>query len=273
MSRDLHLAAIQLNSGADPQHNFAQLSVLVGQAAEAGARLLLLPENALFVGQKDRDKLALAEAPGAGRWQRALADLARQWQVYLVCGSFPLRLPACSDQVTASCLVFAPDGQCIARYDKRHLFDVSLESGQSYRESRHFLAGDNAPQSFLCDGVRVGLSICYDLRFPELYRSLADQGVDVILVPAAFTFSTGQAHWEILLRARAIENLAVVVAANQCGEHPNGQTSWGHSMIVDAWGQVLAQTQHDPGLVQCRLDLESQDRRRRAFPVLEHRRP
>ena len=267
----LTVAAIQYCAGADAQANWAEIKTLAGAAAAQGARLLLLPENALFMGEHERDKLVLAEAIDDGPCQQALADLARDLNIYLVAGSFPLQVEGDPEHVWPSALVFDPAGRRIARYDKLHLFDVALDNGKVYQESRYFKAGDNAPQSFDCDGVRVGLSICYDLRFPELYRQLVADGAEVLLVPAAFTYATGREHWEILLRARAVENLAAVVAANQCGTHPSGQRSWGHSMIIDPWGQVLDSCAHEPALCLATIDLEGLARRRREFPVLHHR--
>lgn len=272
MSECLNVAAIQLSSGADPAVNLGAIARQVESAAGAGARLVLLPENALFMGRRERDKLAIAEAHGHGPLQSALAELAARCGVYLVCGSLPLRVSGQPDKIFASALAYGPDGKEQARYDKRHLFDVELENGESYRESRHIAAGKQAPQCFDCDGHRVGLSICYDLRFPELYRSLQEQGAEVLVVPAAFTWTTGRAHWEVLLRARAVENLAAVVAANQCGEHPNGQRSWGHSMIVDCWGRMLAEADETPGAIHAPLNLSEQARRRQEFPALSHRR-
>jgi predicted amidohydrolase len=272
MTARLKIAAVQLCSGADPAVNFAQLEAAVCAAAGQGVRLVLLPENAIFMGLKEQDKLAVAEAYGAGHWQAKFAALAKAQGLYLVCGSFPLQVPGDPAHISPSSLVWNPSGVCIARYDKRHLFDVDLADGQSYRESKYFLAGSNAPQCFDCEGVRVGLSICYDLRFPELYRALSDAGAQLVLVPAAFTAATGQAHWEVLLKARAIENLGFVLAANQCGEHPGGQTSWGHSMIIDPWGQVLMEAQDAAIWISAEIDLEAQAQRRREFPVLQHRR-
>ncbi len=267
----LKVAAIQYCAGADPQANFALIETLAGKAASQGARLLLLPENALFMGEHERDKLALAEAIDDGLWQQALAALARDLDIYLVVGSFPLQVEGDRGHVWPSALVYAPNGQRIARYDKLHLFDVALDNGKVYQESRYFKPGDNPPQSFDCDGVRVGLSICYDLRFPELYRQLVAEGAEMLLVPAAFTYATGREHWEVLLRARAVENLAAVVAANQCGTHPSGQRSWGHSMIIDPWGQVLDSCADEPAICLATIDLAGLARRRREFPVLQHR--
>ncbi len=267
----LNVAAVQYCASADATANFDCIEALVGEAARSGAQLVLLPENALFMGVHERDKLDLAEPLDDGPWQQALAALAARCGVHLVVGSFPLQVEADTQHVWPSTLVFDPAGQRVARYDKLHLFDVALDNGKVYQESRYFRRGDNAPQSFECHGVRVGLSICYDLRFPELYRQLVAEGAELLLVPAAFTHATGQEHWEVLLRARAIENLAGVVAANQCGTHPSGQRSWGHSMIVDPWGRVLASCDEQPGLCQAVIDLDALARRRREFPVLQHR--
>ncbi len=267
----LNVAALQYCASDDAQANFAQITNLARTAAQDGAQLLLLPENALFMGRHERDKLVLAECVDAGPWQQALADLARDLKVHLVVGSFPLKVEGDPEHVWPSTLVFGPSGQRIARYDKLHLFDVALDNGKIYQESRYFRRGDNAPQCFDCHGVRVGLSICYDLRFPELYRQLVADGAQLLLVPAAFTHATGQEHWDVLLRARAVENLAAVMAANQCGSHPSGQRSWGHSMIIDPWGRPLASCDEEPGLCQASIDLDVLARRRREFPVLQHR--
>ena len=269
---ELRIAALQMNSGADVAANIAAIEAGVTQAAASGVRLLLLPENALFMGAKERDKLAVAEDFKAGPCQQRMADLAREHRIFLVCGAFPLKLADEPERVTQSLLVYGPDGELRLRYDKLHLFDVVLADGSEYKESRLFRAGQAQPGCFDCDGVQVGVSICYDLRFPELYRELAAQGAEILLVPAAFTWPTGQAHWEVLLRARAIENLTCVVAANQCGLHPNERSSWGHSMMVGPWGEILAEAEDSPGLIVANFDRAALVQRRREFPVLEHRR-
>ena len=269
---DVRLAALQYCAGDDVAANFKQVEALAQKAVDAGARLLLLPENALFMGRHEQDKLAIAEAAGAGPWQQQLSALAQRLDVALVCGSFPLQVAGEAAKVWPASLVFGPDGQLIARYDKLHLFDVSLADGTEYRESRHFQEGENPPQCFDFAGLRFGLSICYDLRFPELYRQMVADGAQVLLVPAAFTYATGEQHWEILLRARAIENLSVVLAANQCGVHPSGQGSWGHSMIVNPWGHILSQCEHQPGIAMAQVDLHDLAARRQQFPALQHRR-
>lgn len=268
----MKLGALQMCSGASVDDNLAVILAAIEQAAEQSVELLLLPENALLMGRQERDKLAIAELFGQGPLQQSLAGAARSGGLHLVVGSFPLAVVDDPERVHPSALVFDPQGQCIARYDKRHLFDVSLPNGEQYAESRRFKAGENPPQTFVCGGLCVGLSICYDLRFPEHYRILSAAGAELLLVPAAFTHATGQAHWEVLLRARAIENLAVVVAAAQTGEHPNGRRTWGHSLIVDSWGQVLAQAAEQPGLITATIDPTALRRRREEFPVLRHRR-
>lgn len=265
------LAALQYRAVDDCAANFAQIEQQAQQAAEAGAQLILLPENALFMGRRERDKLAVAENFGAGPWQDALAALAQRLQIALVAGSFPLTVDGQADKVWPASLAWGPDGQLLARYDKLHLFDVSLADGTQYRESRYFQAGDNTPQCFDFAGLRFGLSICYDLRFPELYRQLVIDGAQVLLVPAAFTYATGQQHWQTLLRARAIENLSVVLAANQCGEHPNGQRSWGHSLIVNSRGEILSQCEHAPGIALAQIDAAQIVEHRAQFPALTHR--
>ncbi|MGJ8668135.1 MAG: carbon-nitrogen hydrolase family protein [Oceanococcus sp.] len=266
------VAALQYCAGDDCATNFATLSALADQAVDAGVQLILLPENALFMGRQERHKLAMAEPVGDGPWQNQLAALAQRLGIALVCGSFPLQVADLPEKVWPASLVFDADGELLARYDKLHLFDVGLADGSQYRESRYFQAGENSPQCFDFAGLRFGLSICYDLRFPELYRQLSSDGAQVLLVPAAFTYATGEQHWEVLLRARAIENLSAVVAANQCGEHPSGHRSWGHSMIVDSWGQVLSQCEHAPGFALARIDSDELAGRRQQFPALAHRR-
>lgn len=271
MSRQ-KLAALQYTALDDAQANFRRIQCLAETATGQGASLLLLPENALFMGRRARDKLALAETIDAGPWQQQLADLARQLQVTLAVGSFPLTLPDREDKVSPSALVYGPDGSRLARYDKLHLFDVTSPDGTEYKESKTFQAGENTPQLFEFGGLKIGLSICYDLRFPELYRELAAQGADLLLVPAAFTHATGQLHWDILLRARAIENVAYVLAANQTGVHTNGQRSWGHSMCVGPRGQILAQLDEEEGICLTEVDLDALEKLRESFPVLQHRR-
>ena len=266
----MKVAALQLTSGHEVAANLEVIEELAHGAAAAGAQLIALPENCAFLGLKDRDKLAVAEEPGAGPIQDRLAGLARALGVWLVAGTIPLKLPG-SPRVAAACLVYDPRGIVAARYDKIHLFDVDLPGrAESYRESANIAPGASVTvvETPL---ARLGLSVCYDVRFPELYRELAARGAQVLLVPAAFTVPTGWAHWEVLLRARAIENLCCVVAPAQWGVHPSGRETYGDSLIVDHWGQVLARRASGCGWVLAELDLEAQAKTRARFPALSHR--
>ena len=268
----MKIAALQTVSGADLGANLEAAATLLAQAAGAGAELAVLPEYFCLMGQRDADKIAMREPFGAGAVQSFLGATARELGLWIVGGTLPLE--AESDRhVRNTSLAFSPAGECVARYDKIHLFRYDNGRGEQYDESRVIEAG-RAPQSFTLpsrDGHawRVGLSVCYDLRFPELYRSL---GADLLLVPSAFTHGTGQAHWEILLRARAIENLAYVAAPAQGGKHDNGRRTWGHSMVVDPWGVVLAQREQDgAGVVIADIAHERLRQVRSQLPALEHR--
>ncbi|MEF8720940.1 MAG: carbon-nitrogen hydrolase family protein [Candidatus Accumulibacter necessarius] len=266
----MRIAALQMVSGQAVAANQQMAADLVAQAAGAGAELLVLPEYWCLLGQRDSDKLALAEDFGQGPLQDFLAQLARQHGVYLVGGTIPLKT-ASPDRAYNSSLVFDPQGVCIARYDKIHLF--SFHKGrEAYNEGKSLEAGSQAVAFDLRARAgqlwRVGLSVCYDLRFPELYRQLA---ADIYLVPSAFTYTTGQAHWELLLRARAVENLAFVAAAAQGGLHSNGRQTWGHAMVVNPWGQVLAQQAQGAGVVLADCDWQALQNWRLQLPALRHR--
>ena len=266
----MRIAALQMVSGQEVAANQQMAADLVAQAAGAGAELLVLPEYWCLLGQRDSDKLALAEDFGQGPLQDFLAQLARQHGVYLVGGTIPLKT-ASPDRAYNSSLVFDPQGVCIARYDKIHLF--SFHKGrEAYNEGKSLEAGSQAVAFDLRTRAgqlwRVGLSVCYDLRFPELYRQLA---ADIYLVPSAFTYTTGQAHWELLLRARAVENLAFVAAAAQGGLHSNGRQTWGHAMVVNPWGQVLAQQAQGAGVVLADCDGQALQNWRLQLPALRHR--
>ena len=269
----MKIAAIQMVSTGQLADNLQQAGALLAQAAEQGAELAVLPEYFCLIGQRDTDKLAIQEAYGSGPIQQFLADSARRLGLWIVGGTLPLTA-AQPDRVFNSTLVFDPQGQCVARYDKIHLF--RFDNGvERYDESRVLERGAT-PTRFAMpskDGHlwQVGLSVCYDLRFPELYRHYAQQGVDLILVPSAFTHTTGKAHWEVLLRARAIENLAFVAAAAQGGVHPNGRHTWGQSIVIDPWGQVLAEKAQEPGVVLADLDANTLAKRRSQLPALQHR--
>ena len=265
------LAAVQMNSGADVGANLRAAGAALEQARAAGAALAVLPENFAFMGAREHDKLAAAEADGQGPIQEFLAGAARRLGLWIVAGTVPLKT-ADPRRVAAACLVFDAAGARAARYDKIHLFDVDVPGGEAYRESHSIAPG--APQAIVVDtpAGRLGLSVCYDLRFPELYRRLAGAGAELLAVPSAFTAPTGEAHWEPLLRARAIENQCYVVAPGQWGEHPGGRRTWGHSLIVDPWGRVLAQHGDGAGVVVADAPREALQTLRRSFPVLDHRR-
>jgi len=263
-------AAIQMVSGVSLQANLAEARSLLEQAAQAGAELAVLPEYFCLMGHQDSDKLAARESFGEGEVQRFLAQAARELELWVVGGTLPL-VAADAAHVRNTSMVFSPAGEHVARYDKIHLF--KFDNGRErYDESRVIESGTDTVAFELPsrDGHtwRVGMSVCYDLRFPELYRQLH---ADVLLVPSAFTYVTGQAHWELLLRARAIENLAYVVAPAQGGTHENGRRTWGHSMVVDPWGLVMAQRPEGAGLVLAELDAPRQARLREQLPALEHR--
>jgi deaminated glutathione amidase len=267
----MKVAAIQMVSAVSVQANLDSAHSLLAQAAQAGAQLAVLPEFFCLMGRRDADKLTARETVGDGPVQRFLSQAAREFGLWIVGGTLPL---AAGDEahVRNASLVFSPAGDRVAHYDKIHLF--KFDNGSERRdESRVIECGPAEPVAFdLPDKEghtwRIGMSVCYDLRFPELYRALK---ADVLLVPSAFTHGTGKAHWELLLRARAVENLAYVIAPAQGGMHENGRRTWGHSMIVDPWGAVLAQQAEGPGLVTADLDAARQAQLRTQLPALEHR--
>lgn len=265
----MKIAAIQMVSGTDVQTNLDAAGQLLAQAAAQGAELAVLPEYFCLMGFKDTDKLTIQEMPGAGPIQDFLSHAARDLKLWIVGGTLPVAM-ADASRVHNSTLVFDPSGQCVARYDKIHLFRYD-NGRESYDEARVLAPGTQAVSFDLAsrDGstYRVGLSICYDLRFPELYRKL---GADVLLVPSAFTYGTGQAHWEVLLRARAIENLAYVLASAQGGVHENTRRTWGHSMVVDPWGQVLAQQDEGAAVILAEVLKDTLQTARARLPALGH---
>ncbi len=265
------VAAIQMASGPNVQANMDEATRLIAEAAAGGARFVALPENFGLIGESETVKLRHAEADGSGPMQDGLAAAAAKHGVWVVGGSVPLATPA-GERVRQALLLYDDTGRRVARYDKIHLFDVTLQpSGETYRESGSIEPGD---QLFAVDSPigRLGLTVCYDLRFPELYRSLLDQGAEIFLVPSAFTRITGGAHWEPLLRARAIENLAYVIAPAQGGYHVNQRETWGHTMVVDPWGTILGVKEQGSGVVFADLDPQFQQRTRANFPALQHRR-
>ena len=262
----LTIAAIQLTSTPRIADNIATMQKLVAQAAAQGADWVLLPEYWAIMGLRDADKLAHAEPYGAGILQTALAQTAQQHQIHLFGGTIPLASNTPS-KVHNSLLVYSPSGECLSRYDKIHLFNYQT-ANERYCESDTLVAGETIPQ--LCiNGWRIAQGICYDLRFPELFRDQSP--ADIIMLPAAFTHTTGQAHWEMLLRARAVENQCYLVAAAQTGTHENGRRTWGHSMLINAWGQVLAMQAEGAGAVLADLDAAHTAACRASLPALTHR--
>ena len=266
MSEPMRVAAIQTIAGGDVALNLAQAEVLVAAAAADGARLIVLPEYFGILGARATDKLAVMERDGDGPQQAFLARMAREHRAFVVGGSVPIA-GTDPDHVKSACLVYGPDGTRIARYDKIHLFRFARGT-EDYDETRTIEAGDT-PVTFEAPCGRVGLSICYDVRFPELYRMLGD--CTLLLVPAAFTATTGAVHWELLLRTRAVENQCYVLAAAQGGLHPNGRRTWGHSMLVDPWGVVVAEKDEGPGFVVGGVDPLRITEVRTQLPALTHR--
>ena len=266
------VAAIQMVSSADAGRNLATAAELLRRAREEGAVLAALPENFAFMGLREADKLVVAEDDGTGPIQATLVDLARELRLWIVAGTLPLRLPGDATRTAAACLVFDADGRRVARYDKIHLFDVAIPGkDERYQESASVAPG-TAPVCVDTPAGRLGMAVCYDLRFPELFRRLLGLGAEWFCLPSAFTAPTGRAHWETLLRARAIENLCHVVAPAQSGFHENGRETHGDSMIVDCWGRVLARLPRGTGVVTGEIDLVRQREVRQNFPCVDHRR-
>lgn len=254
-------------SGQDIQVNLAEAKYLVEDAIDQGAQLVALPENFSYLDQEGK-KIETAENLETGPAVQLLRELARTHSVYIVGGTVPL---SSNERVTNTCLVFGPNGDVVARYDKIHLFDIQLDDAHSFMESRYIEAGKD-PVTFEALGTTIGLSICYDLRFPELYRILTNRGARILFVPSAFTWRTGSYHWLALLQARAIENLSYVVAPAQFGRHNAERESYGHSVIIDPWGQVLAQAPDRACVIISEVNLTYQDQLRARLPCLDHRR-
>jgi predicted amidohydrolase len=262
----LAVAGVQMVSGTDPQANCEAAAVAIAQAVLAGARVVVLPEYFCLLGQRDTDKVGLREPEGDGPLQAFLSDQARQHGIWLIGGTIPLVASRVA-RVRNTCLVYAPDGTRAARYDKIHLF--GFNRGQERFDESATIEPGRTPVVIDVDGWRIGVTVCYDLRFPELYRALSP--CDLIVVPSAFTYTTGQAHWELLLRARAIENQCYVLAPAQGGHHENGRRTWGHTMLIDPWGEVLQVLPEGPGVVSGTLQRERIADVRRSLPALTHR--
>jgi nitrilase len=251
--------------------NLLEAERLIEEAVSQHARLVVLPENFALMGKSEHDKVDAREKPGSGTIQTFLAEQSARHGIWLVGGTVPMVADA-DDKVRAACLVYNDQGRQVARYDKIHLFDVALvDSGEQYTESDTIEPGS---EIVVIDSPfgRMGISVCYDLRFPELYRKQLDQGLEILVVPSAFTAITGRAHWEVLVRARAIENLCYVIAPDQGGYHLNGRETYGHSMIVDPWGTVLNSLARGPGVVCADIELGRLQSARRNFPSIAHRR-
>jgi deaminated glutathione amidase len=265
-------AAIQMTSSRDVRHNLAEAGRLLAAAAEQGAQLAVLPENFSFMGSTDVERSAAVEKDGDGPAQAFLAEAAERHGIWIVGGTIPIRDPG-AQRASQRSLLFGPDGREAARYDKIHLFDVDIPG----REAERYLeSAASAPGTRVVSAAtplaRIGMTVCYDVRFPALFHRLSVLGADVLVVPAAFTVPTGEVHWKPLLQARAIESLAYVVASGQTGEHAGGRKTYGHSMIIGPWGEVLAELAAGPGVVCADLDMIRLEQLRTKFPVLAHRR-
>jgi predicted amidohydrolase len=263
----MKIAAVQMVSAPVPEQNFIAARRLVAQAVQQGAQLVLLPEYWPVMGMHESDKAGYAEQEtDAGPIQRCMSDIAREHRIWLIGGTLPMVSPE-AGKVLNTTLVFNPDGERISRYDKIHLFSFT-KGDESYEESRTIVPGSTVA-TFDAPFGKVGLSVCYDLRFPELYRAMGDCAL--IVVPAAFTYTTGKAHWEVLLRARAIENQCYVLAAAQGGLHQNGRRTWGHSMLIDPWGEVKTVLAEGEGVVIGDIEPHHLMRIRENLPALTHR--
>lgn len=262
------VAIAQMCSSSDVNENLVVVKNLVEQAARNGAEMILLPENFAYMGRNEQDKLSIAETPGEGLIQDFIKTLAIQNNIWIIAGTIPLYSHDIN-RVFAACMVYNNKGEQCARYDKIHLFDVQVSEAESHRESATIVPGTNVVTVDTPFGC-VGLSVCYDLRFAELYRILLKKGAEIFVVPSAFTATTGKAHWQTLLRARAIENLSYVLAANQCGTHFKGRETWGHSMAVDPWGRILAECAETPGIILANINRKEIEQIRKRFPCNEH---
>lgn len=265
-------AAVQMTSTRDVQGNLREAGRLVGEAVGQGAKLVVLPENFSFLGATDADRVAAIERFGDGPAQRFLTETAEQLGVWLVGGTIPIR-DGGAERASSRSLLVGPDGRVAAHYDKIHLFDVDIpgHAAERYSESATTLAGTRvvAAKTPL---ARIGMTVCYDIRFPALFHRLSVLGTDIVVVPAAFTVPTGEVHWLPLLQARAIESLVYVVAAGQCGEHAGGRKTYGHSVILGPWGELLAELPTGPGVVCADLDIIRLEELRQRFPTVQHRR-
>ncbi|MDD5276516.1 MAG: carbon-nitrogen hydrolase family protein [Methylovulum sp.] len=264
-------AAIQMASSPSISANLMQAEKLIEEAAKVGAKLVALPENFALMGDNEFDKVRVKEVYGTGQIQDFLAAVAKKYALWVIGGTIPIAGDD-ANKVRAACLIFNAQGERVGRYDKMHLFDVNVPgTNEVYSESNTIEPGSGT-EIFDTPFGRIGLAVCYDLRFPEFFRKMSKQGVDILVIPSAFTLETGAAHWELLLRARAIENLCYVIAPNQGGFHLNGRKTFGHSMIIDPWGVVLDCYKTGSGFACADIDHDRLAKVRSAFPVLNHRR-
>ncbi len=265
------VAAIQMASGPNIKANLAEAEKLISIAVQQEAKLVVLPENFAIMGMSEMDRVGAAEELGTGQIQSFLSEQARKHKIWLVGGTIPI-VSKDAGRVYGACHLYNDTGKMVAEYNKIHLFDVTIEaSNESYHESLTTIPGDDVVVVDTPFG-KMGIAVCYDLRFPELFRTMADAGMEICVIPSAFTSLTGKAHWESLLRARAIENLCFVVAAAQGGYHVNGRETHGDSMIIDPWGMILNRLPHGTGVVVSDINMTMLARTRKSFPVLEHRR-
>lgn len=264
-------AAIQMASGPSVSFNLMEADKLIAEAVKTGAKLVALPENFAMMGNREVDKIKIKETDGSGPIQNFLSTTAKKYGIWLIGGTIPIAGDA-ENKVRAACTIYDDNGVRVARYDKLHLFDVNVPgTDEVYRESDSIERGE---QMLVLDSPfgKLGIAVCYDLRFPEFFRTMVNQGMEILVIPSAFTAKTGAAHWEVLLRARAIENLCYVIAPNQGGFHLSGRKTYGHSMIIDPWGVVLDCYKTGAGFVSAEIDLDKLSKVRSAFPVLNHRR-
>lgn len=261
------IALIQMVSFANVEKNLQCVETLMLEARESGAQLVVLPENFALMGLQETDKVHIAEVDRQGPIQDKISELAKRFGLWVVAGTIPLKTEG--SRVRAACMVYDDKGQRVGRYDKIHLFDVRVSEQEAHHESETIEPGN---QLVVVDTPvgRIGLTVCYDLRFPELYQQLLAKGAQLFTVPSAFTAVTGLAHWEILLRSRAIENLCYVLAPNQGGHHENNRQTYGHSMVVEPWGKIVAQGDIGAGIVLADIDLNRLDHLRKQFPCVDH---
>ncbi|MCH9697957.1 MAG: carbon-nitrogen hydrolase family protein [Gammaproteobacteria bacterium] len=264
-------SVIQMTSGATVEANLAEADRLISDAARSGSQLVVLPENFALMGMDEYAKLSHMEDNSQGPIHHFLAEVSRRNSIWIVAGTMPMA-SSYATKIRAACLIYNDRGEQIARYDKMHLFDVDVpDSDEQYCESDTIDAGQDL---LILDSPvgKLGVAVCYDLRFPEMFRIMLEAGMEVLALPAAFTAATGAAHWEILLRARAIENLCYVIASNQGGVHENGRKTYGHSMIIDPWGKLLNSIATGPGIISADIDLNHLHSVRHSFPAIKNRR-